>query len=434
MIRVGVCAVAALLVLGFASTAAGASSASYSVGAIRQISAGCGGQNAEVEQAVDSVRGYVYDAWIGCNGIGFARSTDGGFHFKKPIRFRDSGGAWDPAVTVAPDGTVYAAYMVTRGARALPVVLRSSDHGASFRHRTYLPPRRSGNWGDRVFIASGPGRKVYVTWDYGPKDSSVKLKCFAAGSCALTSGQLNIVFQASTDAGRRFGHMVPVSPGFPNSGADSAPLLVEPGGRIDLLYEGSGPSRRTAVSAGHEYFTSSSDGGHTWRRPVAVGPSAGGLSSYGWWIDGSIASDAAGNLYATWDTQGRRNDIGWVSYSTDHGATWSAPTRVTPDHAKVPHIVQVAGGRAGIAYVAWLTPRPHQGYAEYLRTFSIANGWLSPPKRISRHFGRPRVWPGDTFGISSVSPTKVVISWGSAIPSTRGNSEIFAVPISVTLP
>jgi hypothetical protein len=154
----------------------------------------------------------------------------------------------------------------------------------------------------------------------------------------------------------------------------------------------------------------------------------------GWWIDGDIASDAAGNLYATWDTQGRRGDIGWVSYSTDHGATWSIPIRVTPDHTKVPHIVQVAGGAAGIAYVAWLTPLPHHGYGEYLRTFSIANGWLSSPRHISRRFGRPRVWPGDTFGISTVTPTELVLSWGSAIRSSRGNSEIFAAPVVVTLP
>ena len=53
---------------------------------------------------------------MGCNGIGLARSADGGHHFGSPI---DPPGAskssWDPALAVAPNGTVYAAFMITRG-------------------------------------------------------------------------------------------------------------------------------------------------------------------------------------------------------------------------------------------------------------------------------------------------------------------------------
>jgi len=41
----------------------------------------CPGQNAEVETATSAPH-YVYDLWIGCGGIGFARSTDGGPHWR----------------------------------------------------------------------------------------------------------------------------------------------------------------------------------------------------------------------------------------------------------------------------------------------------------------------------------------------------------------
>jgi hypothetical protein len=153
-----------------------------------------------------------------------------------------------------------------------------------------------------------------------------------------------------------------------------------------------------------------------------------------WWIDGDIAIDSGGNLYATWDTQSRHHDTGWLAYSTDHGATWSTPVRVSPNLAKVPHIVQVAGGPTGIAYVAWLTVKRHHGYAEYLRTFGIAHGWLSRPRQISRRFGNTRVWPGDTFGISTISPIQLVLSWGSAIRGAHGTSEIFATRVGVGLP
>jgi hypothetical protein len=37
-----------------------------------------------------------------------------------------------PAVAVAPDGTVYAAFMVSKGAQWYPVVVASFDHGATF--------------------------------------------------------------------------------------------------------------------------------------------------------------------------------------------------------------------------------------------------------------------------------------------------------------
>ena len=41
--------------------------------------------NAEVESAVDPSTGYIYDEWIGCGGIGFARSIDGGGSFQSAI-------------------------------------------------------------------------------------------------------------------------------------------------------------------------------------------------------------------------------------------------------------------------------------------------------------------------------------------------------------
>src|SRR5215472_8558124 len=52
-------------------------------GPVTEISRGCAGQNAEAEQAVDGR--YLYVVWIGCNGIGFARSTDDGRSFGKPV-------------------------------------------------------------------------------------------------------------------------------------------------------------------------------------------------------------------------------------------------------------------------------------------------------------------------------------------------------------
>lgn len=432
--------IGALLLSGTASAWA-APAVTYGISPISDISASCSGQNAEVEQAVDAKLGYVYDEWMGCRGIAFARSTDGGRTFGTPISVPGSVGSnvnsWDPAVTVAPDGTVYAAFMVAKAGEWYPVVAASFDHGVTFPQVTSLVPPDAKNWGDRVFIEVGPDGTVYVTWDYGPERTSVTYLCATNGSCAFATGDLNVVLQKSTDRGRTFGPMSYISPGFPASGGDSAPLVVEPSGRLDVLYQGyqiTDPVTYT-MNPASSYFTSSADQGTTWSTPIRVGPQAGTMSLAEWWIDGDIGIDAGGNLYATWDTQGTNpdgsaNDVGWLSFSADHGASWSAPLQVPSDRLDAPHIMQVAGGGAGTAYVSWLSSSDPRGYAEYLRTFSTTHGWLTDPIRVSSEFGDTSVWPGDTTGIATLSPTKVVLSWGSATPSTAKQSDIFSAVVT----
>jgi hypothetical protein len=373
------------------------------IGAIVNVSKACAGQNAEVEQAVDPSRGYVYEVWMGCDGIGFARSADGGRHFGKPITVPGSAGSWDPAIAVAPGGTVYAAYMVTKNTYTYPVVAASFDHGRTFPQVSPLVPKIKKNWGDRDFITVGPDGAVYLTWDYGPSAAAVTFICTPGGSCAFATGDLNVVVQKSTNGGKTWGPII---------------------------------NKKTyTMTPAHTYFTSSRNGGKTWSAPVRIGPARLTMSLAEWWIDGALGIDAAGNLYATWDTQGATTDIGWLAYSTNHGRTWSSLRRVTPDRDNATHIVEVAGGGRGIAYVGWLADSSPQGYAQYLRPFSIAKGWLSGPVRVSTQFGNKSVWPGDTFGISVLTARpggarNVIVSWGSATGKQPNPlSEIFAAVV-----
>src|SRR6059058_44735 len=228
-VRFGTAVAAVCIACALIATPAFGAGATYSIGPVNDVSAtSCTGDNAEVLQAVDPKLGYVYETWIGCKGIGFARSTDGGQTFDAPISVAGSIGSnyntWDPAVAVALDGTVYAAYMRTKESQWYPVVAASFDHGQTFTQVTSLVPPDPKNWGDRPFLAVGPDGSVYVTWDYGPQRTSVTYLCAANGSCAFATGDLNAVFQRSTDHGATFGGMTPVSPGFPASGGDSAPL------------------------------------------------------------------------------------------------------------------------------------------------------------------------------------------------------------------
>jgi hypothetical protein len=139
--------------------------------------------------------------------------------------------------------------------------------------------------------------------------------------------------------------------------------------------------------------------------------------------------DAGGTLYATWDTQTASGDIGWLTWSVDHGKTWAAPVRVTTGHRHAMHLVQVTGGSRGLAYVAWQTSASPRGYATYVRPFSITKGWLAKAARISPRFGNLKVWPGDTIGLAHLPHSRrLPVSWGGA-PGTSRTSEIWATVV-----
>lgn len=419
---VGACALLTACSLLFGVGFAGAAGSSKVVRVSR-----CDGANAEVEQAVDGR--FVYEVWIGCSHrIGFGRSVDGGriFGRSQPVAGTGNGAhVWDPALAVAPDGTVYVSYMITTtvsipGSGSVhemtPVVAVSLDHGRSFARFSHLPvPPPSdpdGNWGDRDFIAVGPDGTVYVTWDYGPKVDEVRLNCSKTGSCSFAGGDFNGVTQKSTDGGRTWTMPASITPGFPLGGVYCAPIVTEPGGALDVLYlqHPTDPMTLT-VSPGTEYFTRSTDGGTTWSTPVAVDPQAGTINLTEWWIDVSLDVDRAGNLYAAWDTQRGGRDTAWLAWSSDHGQTWSPPLRVTSGSTE--KLVEVAAARPRSVYVAWQTPLRGKGYATFLRRLAVGKGWTAPARRITRAYGNRLIWPGDTFGLSTRSGTAFV-SWGSA--------------------
>lgn len=405
------------------------------VGPVADVSDGaCAPGSAEVIDA--AWRQFVYAAWIcGSKGrprIGFAASADGGKTWREPIVMPGSSGAWDPAVAVAPDGTVYVSFMRSTASHSFPVVDVSRDRGKTFGRGADIVPPVKGNFGDRDFIAAGPSGRVYLTWDYAPTARYLRTQCARGGSCSFAAGELNAVIQRSADYGRTWGPIVPVSPGFPASGADQAPLLIGPDGRVDVLYQALAVTSATSLTLGpgHLYFTSSGDGGKSWSKPVPIAPGAGSVAIRTWWIDGAIAADAAGTLYVTWDTQSSERDTGWLAYSANGGRTWSQPVRVTPDDTTAPHIVQSAGGPPGIDYVGWLSDSSPRGYAQYLRVFDVGRGWLTGPVRVSADFGRKSAWPGDTFGIATLTGAAapaLVLTWGSAISA---RSHIYAARVS----
>lgn len=405
--------------------------------------------NAEPVQAVQGR--YVYEAWMGCGAfrIGFARSTNGGRSFGRARQVPSPdllGGAveWDPAIAVARDGTLYVSYMAkpqdgSAGAPIQPAVAVSVDHGRTFTRVSTLPlppaDDPGGQFGDRESIAVGPDGTVYVTWDYGPPGDPVQETGAPGGSEYFTAGEFNAVVQRSSDRGATWTQPVSISPDFPLGGVFSAPIVAEPDGTLDVLYWQHPTDPDTfALSPGNEYFTRSTDGGATWSTPAAVDPENGTIALPVWWIDGSLAVDRIGTLYAAWDTQSEQTDTAWLAWSTDGGSHWSKALRITSSKTsgsvKNENLVEVVAAGPGKGYVAWQTPRV--GYATYVRRFAVGTGWTSRTVMVSDIYGNPASWPGDTFGVSVKPSGAVIASWGEASGATpNGVPEIYAASLKL---
>ena len=392
--------------------------------------------NAEVESAVDPTTGYIYDEWIGCGGIGFARSIDGGASFQSAITIPESldglgNFSWDPAIAVSSNGTIYAAFMLSSGnvypLGGRPMVAISYDHGLSFSKVASVAPYNNTEFSDRDFIAISTSGIIYVTWDYAPNGSSIKAVC-PTGSCYFSQGELNIVISHSSNGGNTWSPYTPVSPNFPYGAADTGPLLVEPSGKVDILYldyNSSGPNH--VFGPGYNYFVSSSNEGISWSAPVVVGAGGGrSVSQTAWWIDGAIARDKSGNLYATFDTPNTTSDNAWISVSSNEGQSWSNPVELYQSPNSSANIIaEVASDQTSSAYVTWMS-NSSLGLQAMFQVFSSNGSAISPPIVVSKR-GFNGIWGGDTSGIALLNDSGVALSYGLGVDYNGSNvSEIFS--------
>jgi hypothetical protein len=101
----------------------------------------------------------------------------------------------------------------------------------------------------------------------------------------------------------------------------------------------------------------STDGGRTFRNAVVFVPRKGEQISP--IFTGITTVDDAGNAYAAWSTWTRRGCSVFYGVSTDRGASWSKPVRVSsgPGCATFPWIDATARGRVAIAYYQTPTTR-----------------------------------------------------------------------------
>ncbi|MCI4350856.1 MAG: PEGA domain-containing protein [Thermoplasmata archaeon] len=395
--------------------------------------------NAEVQQAFDPVRNYLYEAWIGCSGIGFARSLDGGYSFQPAVAVVGSLGAasWDPSIALAPNGTVYVGYMRDlRGTGNAPQLAWSWNFGASFAGNATAFHPNPNAFADRDFIAVAPNGTVYLSWDYSPPGAPDKIGCAPGASCYFIAGAYNILVVHSSNGGANWSSPSPVDPEYPWGAATSGPLLVTPSGTVEMLYEDAPTNATHYLLNGSNYFTRSFDGGRSWTPRVTVGN--GSLAPTDWWIDGALTRGTDGTLYAGFDDQNGTVDAAWLARSTNDGARWDYPIRVNPDRNAAAHImVTPAAGEPGVAFVAWMTNNSTgAGWTTWLSALAPNGTALLPPVRISSSTGIAGYWTGDTIGLTYLGSGGVTVSWsyGRPLPNGTVASQVYAAVFGDPLP
>ncbi|HET9328432.1 MAG TPA: sialidase family protein [Candidatus Eisenbacteria bacterium] len=243
--------------------------------------------------------------------IFFARSTDGGRTFSRPINLSNTpagdgkgrlsrtywhNGSLDLAV--APDGTLHAAWTAYEG---LLWFSRSSDGGRSFSAPHAV-------WGRR---GEGPARGPSI----GVGDSGHVVLAWSVGD----DPEADIRLASSRDGGRSFGEPRVL---FPSRGhADAPKVALDRGGIVHLVFAESsdGPGGRD-----HIRYARSSAGGRTFEAARRISDPRSESASYP-----ALSLDERGNPYVTWelfpDRGGRSRGLGFT-LSRDGGKSFSAPT------------------------------------------------------------------------------------------------------------
>jgi hypothetical protein len=262
--------------------------------------------------------------------------------------------ATDPWVTFAPDGTAYAMALVTTGGSFEPgsvnamLVVRSTDRGRSWSAASTLISDGAGFFNDKNTITADPfsAAFVYATWD--------RLVAGDAGGPTYFTRTIN--GGATWETARAI-----YDPG-PSSQTLGNVIVVAPNGTLVNLF--TQIDRVSATStASHLNVIRSFDRGATWTGPVriadllAVGtrdpqsnvPVRDGASL------AQIAVGPSGHLFVVWQdsrfNSGAFDSVA-ISRSTDNGATWSAPLRVSAAGvaAFTPSVHVRANGDVGVTY------------------------------------------------------------------------------------
>ncbi|HWQ11649.1 MAG TPA: sialidase family protein [Roseiflexaceae bacterium] len=332
---------------------------------------------------------------------GFAPQTRLGF---------TEGDQWEPAIAAARTGHIYLLYPQYLGvpgcaecASPTMILQVSADRGATWGAPRPIHPAGSttGQWDPQIAVDPIDGRTVYAAWLQNGKSDTVVAKStdFGASWSVVVANSTNagtdkpILAVRGQDVYVGYNHAQKVWVSFSHDGgATFRSVNVNKTGKLGWSLAGGG----TVDAAGNVYFSwagytqnggakgpvylymsKSSDGGSTWRTTtIDVSGAPPDCSDYlcGWAYLGAqmtLASDAAGTLYALWNAgvEDKGPERIYFARSSDGGATWSAKADVSLAPQGVSHAFPaIAAASPGDVRISWMDTREGGVWNTYYRS------------------------------------------------------------------
>jgi hypothetical protein len=392
--------------------------------------------------------------------LAFAAKT--GFEPQSRIGFT-AGDQWEPAVATDGFGHVYVLYPQygrVPGCRSCPLpsmtLVVSSDNGATWEAPREITPPGTGQYDPQIVVDPADRRTVYAAWLQHKKTDMVVAKSVDFGQSwsisvadrGVTDADKpvlavrgedvyvgfnrarNILVAASHDGGITF-NSTDVSPNLRLVRSLAGGATVDPQGHVYLAWAG---YTRHDGAKGREslYVSKSSDGGDTWAtRLMDVSGAPPDCAAYRceWGYLGAqitMTSDAAGTLYALWNSGAtdKAPERIYFSSSTTAGATWSPRLNVSVAPSTVEHAFPaLAAGEAGDVRIAWMDARNRPLWNTYYRNSTNGGATWSAESRISSYVPGYRYvhtkgfsFPfGDYFGIGIDNQGRTQAVWGEGL-------------------
>jgi hypothetical protein len=305
---------------------------------------------------------------IGGTGAFFVRSTEGGNSFPTPVAVPNSDSpGYQPAVAVAPHGTVYLFW--NSGAATTPLwgniaMSTTSDGGTVWSTPVNVTNDLQSTYGIGASAQEDP--KVYV-------DSAGNINMVTTLSRSLSDASFDVIYSRSTNGGGSFSGPIVVFDNFNLTGYNAAtgPAVLSSGSDVYVAWGESPNTGSTVVE-----FSRSMNGGATWSAPLVLGDQEGGCSANNCV---SLGIDSDGVITAVWG--GAAAPGLFFARSTDGGKTFTPRAQIPNTQFADLNPYSVVDA-SGTIYVAWERIPPDapgiQADIYFSRSTDRGDTWLFP--------------------------------------------------------